>query len=255
MSDSDSTLSPEPQRTIKIIFISDYMCAFCYIGNKSLKDAIAKCRDLDVRFDVEFRPFTLLCQSSVQEVPKANGEKVLNRWDYLTRKFGKEQAESKWKIVEELAQKAGLPLAEDGIVARSILAHRLAVKAYKVGGQEMQGQLNHILFDAVFAGCQDISDVEFLADAADKIGLMSKKEATTFLQDTDCKNCVAQMIDAARASGVNGVPSIIIDGKWALNGVQSTECYLQILRKIAQASSSPNAASMTECASIVSVDS
>jgi predicted DsbA family dithiol-disulfide isomerase len=36
------------------------------------------------------------------------------------------------------------------------------------------------------------------------------------------------MIEAARASGVNGVPSIIIDGKWALNGVQSTECYLQV---------------------------
>lgn len=53
-------------------------------------------------------------------------------------------------------------------------------------------------------------------------------QATAFLQDTDCKNCVNQMIEAARASGVNGVPSIIIDGKWALNGVQSTECYLQV---------------------------
>lgn len=249
MSDSDSTLSPEPQRTIKIIFISDYLCAFCYIGNKSLKDAIAGCRDLDVRFDVEFRPFTLLCQSSVPEVPKVKGEKVPNRWDYLVRKFGKEQAESKWKVVEELAQKAGLPLSEDGIVARSTLAHRLSVKAYKVGGQAMQGRLNDILFDAVFANCQDVSDVDFLADAAEKVGMMNKTQATAFLQDTDCKNCVNQMIEAARASGVNGVPSIIIDGKWALNGVQSTECYLQILRKIAQASS------MTECASIVSVES
>ncbi|KAG1851614.1 thioredoxin-like protein [Suillus subalutaceus] len=231
MSDSDSTLSPEPQRTIKIIFISDYVCAFCYIGNKSLKDAIAACRDLDVRFDVEFRPFTLLCQSSVPEVPKVKGEKVPNRRDYLVRKL------------------AGLPLAEDGIVARSTLAHRLSVKAYKVGGQAMQGHLNDILFKAAFADCQDVSDVEFLADAAEKVGLMDKTEAITFLQDTDCKNCVNQMIDAARASGVNGVPSIIIDGKWALNGVQSTECYLQILRKIAQSSS------MTECASVVSVES
>lgn len=249
MSDSDSTLSPEPQRTIKIIFISDYLCAFCYIGNKSLKDAIAGCRDLDVRFDVEFRPFTLLCQSSVPETPKVKGEKAPNRWNYLVRKLGKEQAESKWKMIEELAEKAGLPITQDGIVARSTLAHRLSVKAYKVGGQAMQGRLNDILFKAVFTDCQDVSDVEFLADAAEKVGLMNKTEATTFLQDTDCKNCVNQMIEAARASGVNGVPSIIIDGKWALNGVQSTECYLQILRKIAQSSS------MTECASVVSVES
>jgi hypothetical protein len=38
------------------------------------------------------------------------GEKVPNRRNYLIRKFGKEQAESKWKMIEELAQKAGLPL-------------------------------------------------------------------------------------------------------------------------------------------------
>lgn len=38
-------------------------------------------------------------------------------------------------------------------------------------------------------------------------------------------------MDANRASGVNGVPFIIIDGKWALNGVQSTECYLQVSKE------------------------
>jgi len=255
MSDTDSTLSPEPQRTIKIIFISDYICSFCYIGNKTLRDAIAECHDLDVRFDVEFRPFALLCQPSHSEQVKVYGEKLPTRREYLTRKFGKERAEAKLKAVEDLAQKAGLRLAEDGIVAQSTLAHRLSVKAYKVGGQEMQGKLNDIVFEAVFADCKDISDVEFLADAAEKVGLMNKAEATVFLQDTDCKNCVDKMMDAARASGVNGVPSIIIDGKWALNGVQSTECYLQILRKIAQAPLTPNVACMTEGTPIISVQS
>jgi predicted DsbA family dithiol-disulfide isomerase len=66
--------------------------------------------------------------------------------------------------------------AEDGIVARSTLAHRLSVKAYKVGGQAMQGPLNDILFKAVFTDYQDVSDVEFLADAAEKVGLMNKTE-------------------------------------------------------------------------------
>jgi predicted DsbA family dithiol-disulfide isomerase len=66
--------------------------------------------------------------------------------------------------------------AEDGIVAQSTLAHRLSVKAYKVGGQEMQGKFNDIVFEAVFAECKDISNVEFLADAAEKVGLMNKTE-------------------------------------------------------------------------------
>jgi predicted DsbA family dithiol-disulfide isomerase len=50
------------------------------------------------------------------------------------------------------------------------------VKAYKVGGQAMQGPLNDILFKAVFTDYQDVSDVEFLADAAEKVGLMNKTE-------------------------------------------------------------------------------
>jgi predicted DsbA family dithiol-disulfide isomerase len=121
------------------------------------------------------------------------GEKLPRRREYLARKFGKEQAEAKWKAVEDLAQKAGLRLwafsagglsamsnvrfsAEDGIVAQSTLAHRLSVKAYKVGGQEMQGKFNDIVFEAVFAECKDISNVEFLADAAEKVGLMNKTE-------------------------------------------------------------------------------
>lgn len=40
----------------------------------------------------------------------------------------------------------------------------------------MQGHLNDLLFDAIFAACKDVSDVEFLADAAEKIGLMNKAE-------------------------------------------------------------------------------
>jgi predicted DsbA family dithiol-disulfide isomerase len=40
----------------------------------------------------------------------------------------------------------------------------------------MQGRLNDILFDAVFANCQDVSDVDFLADAAEKVGMMNKTQ-------------------------------------------------------------------------------
>jgi len=40
----------------------------------------------------------------------------------------------------------------------------------------MQGKFNDIMFEASFAELKDISDVELLADAAEKVGLMSKTE-------------------------------------------------------------------------------
>lgn len=40
----------------------------------------------------------------------------------------------------------------------------------------MQGKFNDILFEASFAEGKDISDVELLADTAEKVGLMNKAQ-------------------------------------------------------------------------------
>lgn len=86
-----------------LIFIQ--ICSFCYIANKSLHDAIEACRDLPIRFDVEFRPFTLMCTSSLIDANKGASRKV-----YLAKKLGKEQAEAKSKVALDMAEKAGLKM-------------------------------------------------------------------------------------------------------------------------------------------------
>ncbi|KAF8553976.1 thioredoxin-like protein [Imleria badia] len=229
------------RRLVKIIVISDYICSFCYIANKSLHDAIEACRDLPITFDVEFRPFTLMCSSSLIDADKGASRKA-----YLAKKLGKEQAEAKWKFALDMAQKAGLKMAEDGVICRSTQAHRLSVKAYQVGGQPMQQELNSLIFDSCFARGEDISRQDFLADSAVKVGLMNRERAVEFLKSTEALDCVEKMIEAARANGVNGVPFIIIDGKWALNGVQPVDCYIQIFRKLAQSCTSPSIPSLAK---------
>ena len=242
------------------LLIFPQVCGFCYIANKSLHDAIEACRDLPIHFDVEFRPFTVMCSSSLYTIDAYKGT---SRTAYLVKRLGKEQAEAKRKFALDMAEKAGLkmyviifplvtlsreqsrtPRAEDGIVCRSTQAHRLSVKAYQVGGQAMQQELNSLIFDACFAKGEDISCDNFLADIAVKVGLMNRErvclphlyrplcsdtfQAVEFLKSTEALDCVEKMIDAARANGVNGVPFIIIDGKWALNGVQPMDCYIQV---------------------------
>lgn len=134
--------------------------------------------------------------------------------------------------------------AEDGVLCRSTQAHRLSVKAYQVGGQEMQQQLNTLIFDASCTRGEDISRDSFLADVAVKVGLMNRErvrsppssrplssdafQAVEFLKSTEALDCVEKMTEAARANGVNGVPFVIIDGKLALNGVQPMDRYIQV---------------------------
>jgi len=181
--------------------------------------------------------------SCVPPLSTIDAYKGTSRAAYLSKKLGKEQAEAKRKFTLDMAQKAGLKMAEDGIVCRSTQAHRLSVKAYRVGGQAMQQELNSLIFDACFAKGEDISRDNFLADVAVKVGLMNRERAIEFLKSTEALDCVEKMIEAARANGVDGVPFIIIDGKLALTGVQPMDCYIQIFRKLAQSYTSPAIAS------------
>jgi predicted DsbA family dithiol-disulfide isomerase len=40
---------------------------------------------------------------------------------------------------------------------------------------------------------------------------------------------VNDMIDEAKKKGVTGVPLVIIDGKWAVAGAQSSEVFIQVM--------------------------
>ncbi|KAF8549331.1 thioredoxin-like protein [Imleria badia] len=225
--------SSESLRPIKIIVISDYTCGFCYVCDKILRDAIEACRDLPIHFDVEFRPFTLVNSSTLPN------NQVVYRNAYVAKKYGKEPAEMKLKALNEFAQKAGLKVADDSILCGTMQAHRLSAKAYQDGGQALQNEFNSFIFDACLARGANLSDEDVLVDASASVGLMNKEEATQFLRSTECLDCVEKMLQAARVQGINGVPFVIIDGKWAVNGLQPKECFIQIFRKLAQLPASP----------------
>ncbi|KAG9310398.1 glycoside hydrolase superfamily [Chiua virens] len=225
--------TPESLRPIKIIVLSDYICAFCYVCDKYLQDAIEACRDLPVRFDVEFRPFTILNASFF---PGADSNQPLYRNAYVAKKYGKEQAEMKIKAAHEFAAKAGLKLADDSILCVTTQAHRLSAKALKNGGQELQEKFNALIFDACLSKGDNISDENFLVDAAVSVGIMGKEETWW-----------RRRSKLAKARGINGVPFVIIDGKWAVNGLQPVECFIQIFRKLAQLPAPKVVCTIPEC--------
>lgn len=97
-----TSVRPCPLSPPRLIF--PQICSFCHIANKALHDAIDACSDLPIRFDVEFRPFSILCTSSLDT------HKGTSRNAYLAKKFGKEQVEAKCKVAVDMAQKAGLKM-------------------------------------------------------------------------------------------------------------------------------------------------
>ena len=66
-----------------------------------------------------------------------------------------------------------------GVMSQSTHAHRLALKARKVGGQKLQTPLITAIFKATMQDGRDISDINVLAELAEDGGIMSKAEVST----------------------------------------------------------------------------
>lgn len=89
------------------------------------------------------------------------------------------------------------------------------------------------IFKASLQDSKDIGDVDVLAEIAVKVGMMSKEEALRFLNSDELEKEVNDLCDKARQCGITGVPVTIIDGRFTVNGGQSSDVFVQIFKKLA----------------------
>jgi len=131
----------------------------------------------------------------------------------------------------------GINFSYGGTVRQTTDSHRLIEKAYQAGGEPKQRAVVEALFAGYFEHEQDIGSHEFLADSAVNAGVFGAKEdALAFLASTELKDNVGRDIAEARQIGVEGVPFVILDNKYAVSGAQGTETFLEIFRKVASGS-------------------
>ena len=64
----------------------------------------------------------------------------------------------------------------EGTITQTVRAHRLSLKALKLGGQQMQGTLLRNIHKAYFEDNRNIGDFDVLSDLAQASGVMSKDE-------------------------------------------------------------------------------
>jgi len=218
------------KRKVKLIVISDFLCPWCYVGYHELQDAISQCSNLPVTFEVEYRPFTLHPTLTDEGFDKA---------EYLTKKFGMAKFAAIMQMAQTKGEASGINFSFNGRISQTIRAHRLVGKAWELGGSARQLALIRLLFKAYQEQDQDIADIDMLSEMAECAGVMSKEEATVFLNSDDYLEKVTGQVAEARAKGVTGVPFTIIDGKWAVGGGQTATVFVNIFKKLAQASDTP----------------
>lgn len=208
---------------LKIEIWSDYVCPFCYIGKRTLEQALVK-TGFNNQVAVTFKAYQLDPTTPINSsVPIYEG---------LAAKFGQsvDQAKEMTKGIALHAKKVGLEYDFDNMVqANTLAAHRLAKWAETQGREAV---LTEQLLHAYFVNAEHIGKHDVLLDHAAKVGL-PRNEAKVMLDSNDFMAEVEQDIAEAGQLGVQGVPFFVINRKFAISGAQPLESFVDSLKQIA----------------------
>ncbi len=207
---------------MKIQIWSDFVCPFCYIGERRLQNAI-ETLPYKERIEVDFRSFEL--------DPNHPGYSGSSIHEVLSQKYGMslDQAKGQNDQIGLLAKDLGLDYDADAMKYTNTLnAHRL-LKFAKEKGKEKEVLEN--LFSAYFAEGKDLGDTDTLIEIMENSGF-DKEESRKVIDDSSAYLDQVRMDEAmARQYSINSVPFFLIDNKYSISGAQPAETFVQALNK------------------------
>jgi predicted DsbA family dithiol-disulfide isomerase len=208
---------------LTIDFVSDVVCPWCAIGLKSLEQALRHL-DGEVTAALHFRPFEL----NPQMAPE--GEDVT---EHLAHKYGitPEQIAQNQEGIRQRGAAVGFTfnMAKRSRIYNTFDAHRLLHWAELQGKQPV---LKLALLEAYFGRGEDVSSHDVLARVAGEVGL----DATAAREVLDSGQYADETREQERfyqQQGIRAVPSVIVNGKYLIQGGQPPEVFEETLRKIA----------------------
>jgi predicted DsbA family dithiol-disulfide isomerase len=208
---------------LKIDFVSDVVCPWCAIGLKSLEQALQRL-DGEVVADLHFQPFELNPQMGPE------GENVA---EHLAHKYGStpEQMAKNQEGIRQRGASLGFVFDMDkrSRIYNTFDAHRLLHWAELEGKQPA---LKLALLETYFSKGENVSSHDVLVRVASEVGL-DITEARKVLAENRYADEVRQQEQFFQSQGIRAVPSVIINGKYLVQGGQPPEVFEQTLRQVA----------------------
>lgn len=213
-------------RTVALELYADIVCPWCWIGDRRLAAAIATLKGEmpDVTFDVTWRPFQL-----DPTIPPEGHD-----WEQVVeQKFGgRERAQPMFDRVAQAGAADGLTFAFDRITRHpnTVKAHALVVHAQQKGLDVWP--LVESLFAANFTAGEDVSNEEVLVRIAVAHGLAEADVRGMLANGTYDVDVQQSQREAARL-GIQGVPFLVLDGRYGVSGAQPTPVFVEALKRAA----------------------
>ena len=210
---------------MKVLIFSDVVCPWCYLGVTRFERAAALHTIITGELvEISLRAYQLDPEAPAEAVPTLQ---------YYETKFGnREEAEAVVSKIEAAGKITGVDFNfTEAVRGNTFDAHRMLTWA-ETTGSGVQRDLAHELWRAYFLEGSDISDHDALAARAGIVGLDIDR-ADEILAGDDFADEVRMQLATGQEMGVDSVPMIVIDGKYAIKGAQSQDDYVQALGKIA----------------------
>jgi len=169
----------------------------------------------EYQIDVEWRPFYLYFDTPPEgrELPEYIKQK---------RAMGSEQR------LKEIANSYGMKFVSTQRIYNTRVAHEATEYARESG---KGNEFHKIVFRKVYAEGQDPSQWEVLRSVAEEVGL----NADEMQRDVESEKYTANVADRVRWAyqiGVTGVPTYVIDNRYAIVGAQPYEVFKDVLGQI-----------------------
>jgi len=206
---------------MKLQLVSDVACPWCAIGLNSLEIALKRIGD-DAAVDLEVEPFELN-----PDMPP-EGEDVL---EYVGRKYGSSAAElsARHALIRERGAAVGFTFGQRTRIWNTFDAHRLL---HWAGLEGRKRELKHALLAAYHTRGENPGSREVLLRVATEVGL-DVERARAVLESGEYGAEVRERIRHWQQLGIHSVPSIVVDGRYLIQGGQPPEAFEQALREIA----------------------
>ncbi|WP_169865192.1 DsbA family oxidoreductase [Sutcliffiella halmapala] len=209
---------------MKIEVWSDVMCPLCYIGKTNLETALEQFEH-KAEVEIVYRPFQLF--------PYAPSNTGKNYYEWTAEIHGggitADYVKEGNKSVIRMGHDIGLTYNLDTLIPSNTTdALRVAIYAQE---QDRAGEWMAQVYKAYFTESLDIGDYDTLARLAGESGLDSK-EVLNMLNGDKYKDTVRKERQNGSKIGISGTPFYILNDKYALSGVRSSNAFLEVLEQV-----------------------
>jgi predicted DsbA family dithiol-disulfide isomerase len=209
--------------SLEITFVSDVACPWCAIGLASVEQALARLGN-DVDATIRIEPFELN-----PDMPPEGADIT----SYIGRKYGRspEQIAQSQAMIRERGAAVGFAFGPRNHVWNTFNAHRML---HWAGLEGRSVDLKRALLRAYHAEGRNPGSPEVLVEAAATVGLdplRAKAVAEGNEYASEVRERERHWID----QGVSGVPFVLVNGKYAIEGAHPPEAFERGFRQIVSA--------------------